>query len=97
MATVASVLELGGMEADLKQVGSVLLGKSHRDFISPALLKSRLAGTNPLIAVIYCVGFRQDDSADAHRCMAMLNDNGTLGQNLSFPTFLPPARLLYLM
>lgn len=48
MASVASVLELGGMEADLKKVGSVLLGKSHRDFIFPSSSQgSRLAGTNP--------------------------------------------------
>ena len=58
----------------------------------PALLKEvDLQVQTLLIAVIYCVGFLQDHfSTDAHRCMAILNDNGTLGQSLSFLPFSHP-------
>ena len=63
-------------------------------FFPPLLKEVDLQVQTLLIAVIYCVGFCQDHfSSDAHRCMAILNDNGTLGQNLSFPTFLPPTGL----
>lgn len=92
MGLVESVLELGGMEAHLK-VCCVLLGKSHRDFMFPALLKEIDLEVQTLLgAVIYYMGFHQDHfSSDAHRCVAVLNGNVNIGRNLSFPTFPQPG------
>lgn len=92
MGLVESVLELGGMEAHLK-VCCVLLGKSHHDFMFPALLKEIDLEVQTLLgAVIYYMGFHQDHfSSDAHRCVAVLNGNVNIGRNLSFPTFPQPG------
>lgn len=80
------------MEAGVSQAGyfGVAWKKSSVISFSPALLKEvDLQVQTLLIAVIYCVGHF---SADALTGVCILNDNGTLGQNLSFPTFLPTAR-----